>query len=133
MKNSFSHSETKFIQPVIFFTSFTILCYEIIFIRIFAITQWQNLSSLIISMALLGFGVSGTAIVFLKNKIEKHFNKFILSTLALFPISMSLGFIIFCKIPFNPFEIGIDNRQIFYLLLYFVVMGIPFIIPRKNS
>jgi spermidine synthase len=89
--------------------------------------QWQNLSSLIISIALLGFGVSGTTIVFLKNKIEKHFNKFIFLTLALFPISMSLGFIIFCKIPFNPFEIGIDNRQIFYLFLYFIVMGIPFI------
>ncbi len=132
MKNIISNTETKFIQPVIFFTSFTILCYEIIFIRIFAITQWQNLSSLIISMALLGFGVSGTAIVFLKNKIEKHFNKFILSTLALFPISMSLGFIIFCKIPFNPFEIGIDNRQIFYLLLYFVVMGIPFIFAAST-
>ena len=127
MKNSISHSETKFIQPVIFFTSFTILCYEIIFIRIFAITQWQNLSSLIISIALLGFGVSGTAIIFFKNKIEKHFNKFIFFTLAFFPISMSLGFIIFCKIPFNPFEIGIDNRQVFYLFLYFVVMGIPFI------
>jgi len=127
MKNIYSHPETKFIQPIIFFTSFTILCYEIIFIRIFALTQWQNLSSLIISIALLGFGVSGTAIVFLKKKIEKHLNKFIYISLVLFPISMSLGFIIFCKIPFNPFEIGIDNRQIFYFFLYFVVMGIPFI------
>jgi spermidine synthase len=45
---------------------------------------------------------------------------------------MSLGFIIFCKIPFNPFEIGIDNRQVFYLFLYFVVMGIPFIFAAST-
>ncbi len=117
---------TKFIQPVVFFTSFTILCYEIILTRIFAITQWQNLAAFIISLALLGFGASGTAIALLKNQIEKHFNTFVLMALILYPLSMCLGFILYCKTPFNPFEIGIDNRQLYYFLQYFIAMGIPF-------
>jgi len=119
-------TNTKFIQPVVFFTSFTILCYEIILTRIFAITQWQNLAAFIISLALLGFGASGTGIALLKNQIEKHFNGFVLTALFLYPLSMCMGFILYCKTPFNPFEIGIDNRQLYYFLQYFIAMGIPF-------
>ncbi len=117
---------TKFIQIIVFLTSLTILCYEIILTRIFAITQWYNLASIIISVALLGFGASGTMILLLKSRIEQHYNKFILSALILYPFTLCLGFIIFCKVHFNPFEVGIDPNQLYILFLYFIILGIPF-------
>ncbi|MBC8383684.1 MAG: hypothetical protein H8E22_07800 [Candidatus Cloacimonetes bacterium] len=117
---------TKFIQIAVFLTSLTILCYEIILTRIFAITQWYNLASIIISVALLGFGASGTMILLLKPYIERYYNKFIQIALILYPFTLCTGFIIFCKIHFNPFEVGIDPNQPFILLLYFLILGIPF-------
>ncbi|MCK4652954.1 MAG: hypothetical protein KAU01_00745 [Candidatus Cloacimonetes bacterium] len=117
---------TRFIQITVFLTSLTILCYEIILTRIFAITQWYNLASIIISVALLGFGTSGTMILLLKRRIEQHYNKFIQIALILYTFTLCTGFIIFCKIHFNPFEVGIDPNQPFILLLYFLVLGIPF-------
>ncbi|MCK4311931.1 MAG: hypothetical protein KAW88_04275 [Candidatus Cloacimonetes bacterium] len=119
-------NSTRFIQITVFLTSLTILCYEIILTRIFAITQWYNLASIIISVALLGFGASGTMILLLKPYIERHYNKFIQIALILYPFTLCTGFIIFCKIHFNPFEVGIDPNQIYILFLYFLVLGIPF-------
>lgn len=115
------------IQLIVFLTSLTILCYEIILTRIFSITQWQNLSSIIISLALLGFGASGTIIFVYRDKIFKKFDHYLLTFLSLYPLTMCVGFIVYCKIPFNPFEVGIDNKQIFYLLGYLLSMGIPFL------
>jgi spermidine synthase len=119
--------ETKYIKLTIFIISLTILSYEIILTRIFSITQWHNLSSLIISMAMLGFGASGSLIIILKKKIDKNLNLITLLLLFAYPVSIISGFIIFSKIPFNPFEIGINNAQIFYLLLYFFLTGLPFL------
>ncbi len=116
----------KHIKLTIFLTSFTILCYEIILTRIFTITQWQNLSSLIICLALLGFGASGTFLVIFRKVISRNLDFFIWFLLLLYPVTLISGFIIFCKIPFNPFEIGINNLQVWNFFFQFLVLGIPF-------
>ena len=38
------------------------LAYEILLIRLFAVIQWHHFAYMIISLALLGYGVSGTFI-----------------------------------------------------------------------
>lgn len=111
---------------VVFLTSFSLLCYEIILTRIFSITQWQNLSSVIISLALLGFGASGTFLTLFQSRIEKEYPLYFLIFLYLFPVTLCLGFILYCKTPFNPFEIGINPREWLYLLSYFASTGLPF-------
>lgn len=113
---------------IIFITSFSLLFYQIALTRIFSITKWYNLVSIIITLALLGFGISGTMIAVLKRQIDKHYNLFNFVSLSLFPLSMSLSFIAYLKIPFNPYELGLDAIQIFYLLLYCFIIGIPFLI-----
>lgn len=120
------NKKNPFLYLVVFLTSFTILSYEVILTQIFSIIQWQNLSSIIISIALLGFGTSGSFIFFYKEKIENNFNKFLFYILIIYPLTICLGFIIFCLIPFNPFELGINNFQMFYLLLYFIILGVQF-------
>jgi len=119
--------ETKYIKLTIFIISLTILSYEIILTRIFSITQWHNLSSLIISMAMLGFGASGSLILILKKKIDKNLNLVTLILLFAYPVSIISCFIISSKIPFNPFEIAINNEQIFYFISYFFLAGLPFL------
>ncbi len=118
--------QLRFVPLVVFLTSFSLLCYEIILVRIFSIIQWQNLSALIIGLALLGVGASGTFLAILRSPMEKRFTLCLLGSLILFPVTLCLGFIFSCKIPLNPFEVGIDPYQWIYLFSYFAALGIPF-------
>jgi len=112
---------------IIFFISLTILAFEILFIKIFSITGWQNYASIIISIALLGFGISGTIISIFKKYLLKDIRITLITSLILFIMSLLLSVILYSIIPFNPFEIGWDNIQILYLLLHFAVLVFPFI------
>ncbi|MFO1434512.1 MAG: hypothetical protein U1F76_31270 [Candidatus Competibacteraceae bacterium] len=40
--------------------SATVLAYEVLLTRLFAIIQWHHFASMIISLALLGYGASGS-------------------------------------------------------------------------
>lgn len=112
----------------IFFISFSILSYEIIFTRIFSYSQWHNLSSLIITMALLGFGVSGSVISVIVKRIEKNYSLYFSGAMLLFPVFLGLGFIISSTLDFNPYEITFRPGQVIAVFLYFFIMGFSFFI-----
>ena len=116
----------KITNFIVFSTSLTILAFEIIFIRIFALKEWQNYASMIICLALLGFGISGTIITLLKNWIKKNIIFVNIISMILYFLFLIISFILYSIIPFNPFEIGWDYRQIFYLFLHFIVLLLPF-------
>ncbi|NNJ74599.1 MAG: hypothetical protein HKP56_05510, partial [Anderseniella sp.] len=40
--------------------SVAVLAYEVLLVRLFAIVQWHHFAFMAISIALLGFGISGT-------------------------------------------------------------------------
>jgi len=116
----------------VFVTSFSILSYEIIFTRIFAWAQWYNLSPLIITMALLGFGASGSIVSMIQKKIKKQYPLYFFTGLILFPVFLTFGFIISTKLVFNPYEMTFNLKQINQIKLvlsmffYFSLMGISF-------
>ena len=110
----------------VFFTSFSILSFQIIFTRIFAWAQWHNLSPLIITMALLGFGASGSVVSVIQKKIEPNYSLFFFTALILFPVFLTFGFIISLTLVFNPYEMGFSPGQIISLFLYFSLMGFSF-------
>ncbi|MDA8134712.1 MAG: hypothetical protein M0T82_08805 [Desulfobacteraceae bacterium] len=110
----------------VFVTSFSILAYEIVFTRIFAWSQWVNLSSLIITMALLGFGAAGSFISLFQDWIEKRLEKVFSAGLVLFPLFLAAGFIIPSHLTFNPYELGLEPAQIGILVLYFLFMAMAF-------
>lgn len=116
----------KFVSACVFLISLAFISYEIILVRVSAIIHWQNLSSLIISLALLGFGTSGTFLAIFFEKIKRAYAKNFFVLLLLFPLTLAGGFVIYCKIPLNAFEIGIDPRQIIYFILSFTVITFPF-------
>ncbi|MDH7500007.1 MAG: SAM-dependent methyltransferase [candidate division NC10 bacterium] len=119
-------TELRSVRLVVFATSFSLLCYEILLTRIFSILQWQSIASFVISLALLGFGASGTALTLCQRRIEKRLALYLQACLLLFPASLGLGLLVLGKVPFNPFEVGIDPSQWIYLSLFFVSLGIPF-------
>jgi len=111
---------------VVFFTSFSILSYQIAFTQVFAYMQWHNLSALVITMALLGFGAGGSVVSILHKRIEKEYALCFFGTTLLFPVFLGAGFIISSRLVFNPYEIGFAPEQVIFFFLYFFLMGLPF-------
>ncbi len=102
------------------------LGYEILLMRIFSIIQWHHFAYLMISLALLGFGVSGTFITLLGDRLSRHFHRAFQLNLVLFSIS-SLGcFLIAQQVQFNPLEILWDKGQWINLAGIFLLLMLPF-------
>ncbi len=110
----------------IFLLSTALIAYELFIMRVFSVGSWTNFGSLIISTALLGFGISGTLLTFILSKIRKRIEMWMtISSLLFFP-TMAGAYIVSQMIPFNPVFIGSDPNQLLYIGLYYVVFGVPF-------
>ncbi len=113
-------------QLIVFLTSCTMLCYEITLVRVYALLQWQDFYATIISMAMLGIGVSGSLLYILRKRIDANPERWTLISLILYPLTLFSGFIITCKLPFIPFLLGHEPFQIVYLLVALICMIVPF-------
>ena len=114
------------VYSVIFFTSFTIISMEILLVRIFSIKEGQSYAPLIISLALLGYGISGVILGYIRNKIEKNLLEFFIAETFLFTLSIPLSFFLYLAVPLNTLEIIWDVKQIFLFLFHFLILVIPF-------
>ena len=93
------------------------LAYEILLIRLFSIIQWHHFAYMIISLALLGYGASGTFVALTKERLLRHFPVVYVTNLLLFGLSTVLCFLAALQVPFNPVEFLWDPRQSLNLLL----------------
>ncbi len=100
--------------------------YEILLMRVLSIVQWHHFAYMIISLALLGYGVSGTVIAISKRLLEPRF-EFAFSTSALlFSVSMVACFVLGQVVPFNALEIIWNPRQFLNLAIVYLVYFVPF-------
>src|SRR3972149_8345531 len=98
--------------------SMSVLVLEFSLIRVLSVALWYHFAFMIISIALLGFGISGVSII-LSNKINKaDANNFLPVTSLLYSISVLISFYIINNIPLDPFSLFIDSSQFFYLPVY---------------
>jgi len=110
----------------VFIISMSVLAYEVALMRIFSITQWHHLAYMVISVALLGFGASGTFLSLFQKSVRKHADSFFIVFSLLFPLSLMVCLKASQSIPFNLFMLIRDWHQFLYLLLYYLTFFIPF-------
>jgi len=110
----------------LFFISLSLLSYEILLMRIFSITSWSHFAYMAISIALLGFGASGSFIALFREKLRRRFYSLFTLFSFLFSISLYFSLVFSQKIPFDPFLIVWFKEQYLYLLGYYLVLFIPF-------
>jgi hypothetical protein len=101
--------------------------YEILLMRLLSIVQWHHFAWMIISLALLGYGASGTAIALLKARVEQRFELAFAVSAVLFSISMVLAFAAGQRVPFNALEIIWEPVQFLNLALLTLVFLVPFL------
>src|SRR5579885_3047087 len=111
----------------IFLLSFSTLLFELSLTRVFSVTLWYHFGFLIISTALLGFGVSGVLLSLWKNFREKYNLDKTLGWLGIFlSLSIVLSFWLLQKIPFDPFSLYSDNMQLLYMPVTYILVATPF-------
>ena len=102
------------------------LAYEILLMRLFSIIQWHHFAYMIISLALLGYGVSGTAITLLQHRLLPHYPRVFLANLGLFGVSSVGCFLLAQQLPLNAEAIMWDWHQYVWLLGTYVLLAAPF-------
>lgn len=118
------------IKPVyyagIFLIALSTLLLEFSLTRVLSVSLWYHFAFMVISVALLGFGVSGVVLSLDKKLIRMEPDK-LLSLLSIFyGASIIISFILMNKIPFDPFSLLTDPVQFLYLPLYYLLITIPF-------
>ena len=81
---------------------------------------------MIISLALLGYGASGTFIAILRSRLEQRFETAFASSALLFSVAMLVCFIVAQRVPFNALEIVWDPGQFLNLSALYLAFFVPF-------
>ncbi len=106
--------------------SLAAIAYEILLTRLFAIALWHHYVYMIISLALLGYGASGTFLVFVKHRLAPRFGASFAGFAVLFGVSAIGCYVLARRLPFNPLEVIWDWRQQVYLAVMYLTLAVPF-------
>ena len=114
----------------------SIIAYEITLVRLFSIAQWHHFAHMIISLALLGFGASGTAISLVQRRLmgnrwtsdeaERRFHNAYMVCGLLYSISVVGCFVLNQYVPFNPLMLVWQPSQVLSIFVLYLILSLPF-------
>src|SRR5215218_5808401 len=103
------------------------IAYEILLTRLFSILLWHHFAHMIISVALLGIGASGTVLAFARQVLLARFTLVFAACAVLFAVSAVGGFALAQRAPFNPLEVIWDPDQQLHLAQIYLLLAVPFL------
>jgi hypothetical protein len=102
------------------------LTFEITLTRLFSVAQFYHFAFMIVSIALLGFGASGTALMIFPVLGRKDPQRS-LGLLGLAAgVSILGAYLLTNKLPFDSFSIAWDRQQVGILVLHYGTLATPF-------
>ena len=96
--------------PAVALVSAAVLGYEVLLVRLFAITQWHHFASMAIGIALLGFGVSGALLAVLRDRLRRRTAAAFAAAAVLLAATSTAAVIVAQRLPFNALAIGSHRR-----------------------
>ena len=102
------------------------LAYEVLLTRLFAIIQWHHFAYMVISLALLGYGASGSFLALIGERAKRRFGFFFTANATFFAISLAASFLLAQQLPFNAMELAWAPRQLLYLSGQYLLLAVPF-------
>jgi hypothetical protein len=110
----------------LFLLSAATLTFEINLTRLYSVAQFYHFAFMIVSMALLGYGASGTALTISPNlqrgKPAGRLGKLALAT----GFTILIAYLLMNWLPFDSYSMLWDRRQVFILILQYVASAAPF-------
>ena len=105
--------------------SATALAYEVLLTRLFAIVQWHHFAYMVISIALLGFGASGTFLA-LKPRLVERFEPAYIINLMLFGVSVLPCFLVAQRLAVHPEQLLWEPAQMLRVTAVYLLLTLPF-------
>lgn len=103
------------------------LLLELALTRVLSVANWYHFGFLVVSTALLGFGVAGVTLsLWTKLRREALLDRSLTILALLFSLATLGGFGLMQEIPFRPFHLLLERSQWAYGPLYYVVLAAPF-------
>jgi hypothetical protein len=102
------------------------LATEILLSRAFAVVHWHHFAYMIISLALLGFGASGTFLALTHRRLLRHFAASYLGNVAAFGALVIASPVLAKALPFQAEALLWDPWQPLWLVLLYLVLSTPF-------
>jgi hypothetical protein len=102
------------------------LATEILLSRAFAVVHWHHFAYMIISLALLGFGASGTFLALTHRRLLRHFAASYLGNVAAFGALVIVSPVLAKALPFQAEALLWDPGQPLWLVLLYLVLSTPF-------
>lgn len=108
------------------------LAYEVLLMRLFSIIQYHHFAYMIISLALLGYGASGTFLIFTRRRLLARFPLALIGNVLLFGLSIIFCYLVAQRVPFNPEEFFWRPVQFFRLLAVYLLLALPFFFAANS-
>jgi len=102
------------------------LAFEITLTRLFSVTQWYHFAFLAVSVALLGYGASGTALSLVPRWAVPPADRRAAALALLFSLGVAGAYLSLNHLPFDSYRIAWERVQIAYLVVYYLVLTVPF-------
>ncbi len=110
----------------IFLLSMAGLCLEITLTRIFSLAQWYHFAFMAVSIALLGFGASGSFLSLFPNLAKRNPTRLLANLSLLLTVGILASHLNVNYIPFDSYRIAWEREQILFLAIYYLFLALPF-------
>jgi len=102
------------------------LCFQINLTRLYSVSHFYHFAFMIVSIAMLGFGASGTFLAVFRNGDDKPLGSRLVWMAIGTGVSMLGSYLLINLMPFDSFSMMVDRKQILILMLHYATLALPF-------
>jgi hypothetical protein len=110
----------------VFLLSMASLSLEITLTRIFSLAQWYHFAFMAVSIALLGFGASGSFLSLFPNLARRNLSWLLANLSMLMALGILASYLVVNYIPFDSYRIAWEREQILFMAIYYLFLTLPF-------
>jgi spermidine synthase len=105
-----------------------IIAYQLVLMQLISIMQWYHFAYMIISIAMLGFGASGTVIALFRKRLLENYSWLLPALIALTGFLMMLSFHLarHPSLQFDLYLLFVDRSQFGILVINYMLYFLPF-------
>jgi hypothetical protein len=112
----------------VFLLSAATLMFQVSYTRVLSVALWHHFVWMVVSIALLGYAVSGVLLTVLPGLREMDLDRAMTTLTVAFSVSIPLSHAALNIVPFDPSRLSWDRLQLLYVAVYYVIFSIPFVL-----
>lgn len=122
-----NRSQGLFLYASVGLIAGAVIALQICIMRLFSVGSWAHFGSLVVSLAMLGFGLTSAVMCVAKPWFERHWQGIIAGSLLAFGPVMVISNLLAQQVPFNAIFLISDPLQKWRLIANFVLYLLPFL------